>query len=149
MTAILDAHKAIVAALADVIDDVTAQRDADLPGDQVERFLNVVLPPNSTQVTAEQLGMGEDDVITEFVQTFHVEWIVREEGEDVRDTAFSDGQMAISAALLADRRLGGKARGLTIGVPNFASHTYAGAEHTCAVVIPVRVELRAVGSPIS
>lgn len=146
------AHNALVAALqastADVFDGLTVTRDAVLPGDEVPAFLNVVRNPQPAQVLAEQLGLGEDAIVTEWVQVFDVEWIARANDETARVQAFSDGLVAIAAALHADRSLGGAAGGLVIGPPDYEDNRFSGAIDAKAAAIPVRVSLRGL-SPIS
>lgn len=141
-----DAHDALVAALAaseaSAFDNVTPTRDAALPGEAVAASLNVVKNPQPAQVLGEQMGLGEDDVLVEYVQTFDVEWIVRENDEATRKARFAAGLVAMEAALYADRTLGGQAAGLNLGAVNYENHTLSGAPHTAACVVPVRVSLR-------
>lgn len=144
------------AALTDALRNISAgslalvrvAMDAGLPGPETPASCNVVLNPAPAQILAEQLGLGEDAIIVEWVQTFDIEWIVRDENEATRTERFTDGQAAIEAALYKDRTLGGAACGVNIGPPNYENHTIAGTPHTAACVIPVRVSLRGL-SPLS
>jgi hypothetical protein len=146
---ILLAQTALAQALAPrpTFDGLPVNVDAALPEERVERFLNVVRSPEKAQILDEVLGLGEDDVVVEYAQIYHVEWIVQREDDARRAETFNAGLLDIQSGLYADRTLGGAARGLTIGVPNYENHIYAGAPHTSAVVIPVRV-LLAGASPI-
>ena len=148
-TKIMLAQAAIAVALGgrDAFAELVVAVDAALPEERVERFLNVVRSPEKVVILDEVLGLGEDDIVVEYAQIYHIEWIVQREDDTRRAEIFNAGIKAVEAGLHADRTLGGAARGLTIGVPNFENHVYAGAPHTSAVVIPVRV-LLAGASPI-
>lgn len=140
-----DAHDALVAQLGAYASSAfpdAVTRDKALAGDEVQASLNVLKSQQPPQVLGEQMGLGEDDVLVEYVQTFDVEWIVRAEVDADRLARFTQGLKDIAAALYADRSLGGQASGLNIGPPNYENHTLAGAPNTAAVLIPVRVSLR-------
>lgn len=152
--AVNDAHDALVLALnaearGEGLEGFIAVRDATLPGEAVPKFLNVVLAPQPAQVLGEQMGLGEDAVLVEFVQPFDVELIVRDEDPVTRRATFTGALKDLASALLADRTLGGVASGLELAPANFENHTYAGAPYTAAAVIPVRVALRGLASTLS
>lgn len=149
LTQIAAAQTGMVAALqaGAVAGGLTVRNNEALLEDWGETWLNVVRSPGVPRIIDEVLGLGEDDVVVEYAQTFHLEWIVTREDDAKREMLFQQGLKAIETALHADRTLGGVARGLMIGPPDFENHRLAFQEKTSAVVIPVRV-LLAGASPI-
>lgn len=149
LTQIALAQTGMVAALqlGVVFPGLTVRNNEALLADRGEHWLNVVRSPGVPKIVDEVLGLGEDDVVVEFAQTFNLEWIVTRDKDDARELEFQQGLRAIQTALHADRTLGGVARGLNIGPPDFENHRLAFEPKTSAVVIPVRV-LLAGASPI-
>lgn len=144
---------ALVLALSRAIPDVTPTRDSALPQGASGRvaFMNVVLSGRPPEVQAEAMGLVEDESEIEYVQTFNVEWIVRD-GDDVpedddiatvaRRALFGRGLAAIDAAVRFDRTLGGLAHGLTVGPPQYDVNPLVGSPTTMACLVPVRAALR-------
>lgn len=149
LTQIALAQTGMVAALqaGDIADGLTVRNNEALLDDWGEVWLNVVRSPAPPKILDEVLGLGEDDVVVEYAQTFNLEWIVTREDDAKRELAFQQGLKAIETALHADRTLGGVARHLMIGPPDFENHRLAFMAKTSAGVIPVRV-LLAGASPI-
>jgi hypothetical protein len=144
MSKIADAHKALFETLkgAASFSFASVNFNEALPAEPPqEPWLNVVLAPGRAELLAEVLGLGEDLVVEEFAQVYHLEWVVRREDPTIREQLFEQGFAAIQAALHADRTLGGVARGLKIGPADRANHRYAFIPTTAAANIPVRVLL--------
>ncbi|MDP1738912.1 MAG: hypothetical protein Q8L23_15905 [Caulobacter sp.] len=140
------AHDALVALFQGALPDITPTRDRAIPRlDEGQfGFLNVVLSGQPPQVQAECMGLVEDEVEVEFVQTFNVEWIVRNVDDDARDALFGQGLRAIETAIRANLTLGGQALGMTIGPPVYETAVTAQSPATRAALVPVRVALRGV-----
>jgi hypothetical protein len=102
-------------------------------------WLNVAIPPGRTQILEEVLGLGEDRPLIRFAQIYHLEWIVRRNDKARREEIFFGGLRAFEDALYADRLLGGLAKGLEIGAPDFTGHKYVLHPDTSAASVPVRV----------
>lgn len=137
------AHAALTAQIGQVLPGVEAQQDATLPlSAAAVLFLNVVKSARPPEVQAECMGVEEDESEIEFVQTFMVEWIVREEDGVSRAETFSQGLAAVDAAIRSDRTLGGVARGVTLGPPSYDVNPLITSPATKACLIPVRVALR-------
>jgi len=150
LTQITAAHEALFARLK--ADPAFAQAEGKfnelLPHEPPTKpWLNVVMAPGRAQVLDEVLGLGEDDVVVEYAQIFHIEWVVSRPDDAKRKAAFEQGLRDIQRILHADRTLGGVARGLTIGPGDREGHRYALFSATSAANIPVRV-LLAGASPI-
>lgn len=139
MSKIISGQGEIVAALALAFPDVRVRNGEALSEDWKDEWLNVVKAPAPAQILNEVLGLGEDLVEVEFAQVYQVEYIVRRNDDANRQARFTAGLATIQTALHADRTLGGVARGLVIGPPNFENHRFAYDAKSSAVVIPVRV----------
>lgn len=144
MSVVEQAHDWLVGLLGDCLPGCPAQKDAALPQSGKAELLNVVKAARPAEVTAVCMGIDEDEVEEEFVQTFNIEWIVRSDDAAQREARFQEGLASIGAALRANRTLAGIAHGLVIAPPYYEGHALAGAVATKACFIPVRVALRAV-----
>lgn len=144
MSKILDAHHALHEALrdAEAFAEALVNFNEALPAEPpLQLWLNVVMAPGRAEILDQVLGLGEDQVVVEYAQTFHIELIVRREDAAIREALFTQALAAIQAILHAERRLGGVARGLQIGPADFTNHRYAHIPTTAAANIPVRVLL--------
>jgi hypothetical protein len=148
MTALVDqAQAAVVSALAGRFVqhpdfyDLVVEKDAVLPAALPRLRLNVVKGQRPPEILSEMMGLGEGETVTDFVQIFHVEWIVHEDDQLLRNELFGAGLEAIAAAS-ADPTLGGVARGCTIAPPDYENQHLANVEAVSAVVVPLRVVLR-------
>lgn len=139
LSKIITGQGEIVAVLALAFPELLVRNGEALSENWGDEWLNVVKAPAPPQILNEVLGLGEDLVEVEFAQVYHVEYIVRRADDGHRATRFSAGIATIQTALHADRTLGGVARGLVIGPPNFENHRFAYDAKSSAVVIPVRV----------
>lgn len=150
LTAIDRAHGALHGVLAAAAEfaAITVHQGAVLPtvmeGGDTRRWLNVLIAPTPVQVLGEVLGLGEDadGYEVEYIQTYHLEWLVQRDNDAARKAAFQAGLLAIDAALRADRTLGGAARGLTIGPPAREPNSLPFTAATLSALIPIRVQLR-------
>ncbi len=149
MTTVDRAHAALVSTLAGAstfaglkvrLGEVLGD-DLDDDGD-TKRWLNVLIAPGPPIILSEMMGLGEAEAVVEYVQVFHIEWMVQRENAAARTQAFQVGMLAISDALSADRKLAGTARGLTVGGPDRESNSMPFTPTTMSAVIPVRVQLR-------
>ena len=140
------AQDALVALLDVALTGVTATRDRALPqADEGQYdFLNVVLAGKPPEIQAECMGLAEDLVEVEYVQTYNLEWIVRRPDDAEREAVFGAGLRAIETAVLSDLTLGGIARGMTLGPPVFEVNPMVFSPATRACLVPVRVALRGV-----
>lgn len=138
------AQSALIEALVGAFTDLgqPVGRDAVLPEQLPRQWLNVVKSARPPEILSELMGLGEDEVTVDFVQTFQVEWITSGDDDDERRSRFGDGLEAIDTAIAVDRTLGGLARGCTLAPPDYEAHRLAGSPGVSAVNVPVRVVLR-------
>lgn len=144
LTKITAAHKGMFQILKDAaaFEDAKVKFNELLPDKPPEGgWLNVVKAPGRAQVLGEVLGLGEDLVVVEYAQIFHVEWIVSRPDDAKREARFEQGLLDLQSTLYAARTLGGVARGLTIGPADYEGHRYSFFPTTSAANVPVRVLL--------
>ncbi len=149
LTAVDRAHLALVTTLAAAPTFAEQRvRMGEVIGDDLDddgvtkRWLNVLIAPGPPIILDEMMGLGEGLSVVEYIQVFHIEWLVQRDNAAARTQAFQAGLLAISGALSADRKLGGAARGLTVGGPDRESNSMPFTATTMSAVIPIRVQLR-------
>lgn len=137
-------HDALLLQLGRAIPDVIPTRDEALPvgGEDAVAFMNLVRSGRPPQVLAVAMGLDEDVTEIEYVQTFNVEWIVRDSDPVARRALFARGLAAIDAAVAADRTVAGLAHGLMIGEPQYDVNPLVGSPDTLACLVPLRAALR-------
>ena len=137
-------HTALVLQLGRAVVPIVPTQDEALPldGDGALGFMNIVRSGRAPEVLAEVLGLDEDETEIEYVQTFNVEWIVRDPDPVARRALFARGLAGIDAAVAADRTVGGLAHGLMIAAPQYEVNPLVGSPITLACLVPLRVALR-------